>query len=71
MTREATTGAGANGASGGQRDATSRAAGVATRPAGSSVLCGDALDGDAEAAGLVDEVVGDAAARERDDALGE
>ena len=50
---------------------TSRAAGVATRPAGSSVLCGDALDGDAEAAGLVDEVVGDAGAWERDDALGE
>ena len=50
---------------------TSRAAGVATRPAGSSVLCGDALDGDAEPAGLVDEVVGDAAARECDDALGQ
>ena len=55
----------------GVRRQTSRAAGVATRPAGSSVLCGDALDGDAEAAGLVDEVVGDAAAWERDDALGQ
>ena len=50
---------------------TSRAAGVATRPAGSSVLCGDALDGDAEPVGLVDEVVGDAAAWEVDDALGQ
>ena len=54
MTGEVTTGAGANGARGGQRDATSRAAGVATRPAGSSGLGCDALDGDAEAAGLVD-----------------
>ena len=72
MTREVTTGAGANGASGGQRDATSRAAaGVATRPVRMFASSGDALDGDAEAAGLVDEVVGDAGAGERDDALGE
>ena len=48
-----------------------RAAGVATRPAESSVLCGDALDGDAEPVGLVDEVVGDARAGECDDALGQ
>ena len=55
----------------GTGEAMGRAAGVATRPAESCVLCGDALDGDAEAAGLVDEVVGDAGAGERDDALGE
>ena len=71
MTSGVFTVAGASGASGGQRDATGCAAGVATRPAGSSVLCGDALDGDAEPVRLVDEVVGDAAAREGDDALGE
>ena len=46
-------------------------AGVATRPAGSSVLCSDTLDGDAEPVRLVDEVVGDARAWERDDALGQ
>ena len=57
----------------GTREATSRAAGVvvATRPAGSSVLSRDALYGDAEPVGLVDEVVCDARAWERDDALGE
>ena len=52
--------------------ATSRAAGgVATRPVRMFASSRNALDGDAEPVGLVDEVVGDARAWERDDALGQ
>ena len=44
---------------------------VATRPARSFDSGGDALDRDTELARLVDQIVGDARTRERDDALGE